>query len=493
MTMTALVMGAILVQFLFLGRNYLTSDYTKNRVDQLRTRLEEMEKEGLNETALLHEKDRCQTLIDRFERRNYAAVFIFDNQAALYLSSRDGNHWGRTVYPAIQHMFETGKIYDYADRMFRIRGTLGIPTRLVGTYDTILPDTTQKTGGSVFYVMAVTKEVYTAGVYRMLLIYMLTVLAVVLVLCMFFSYLFVNQISRPILRIRHVAERMTNLDFSESCAENTNDELGDLARRMNYLSETLKKTIGQLEAANSRLRSDLDAQKELDRMRKNFIAAASHEFKTPLTLLRGYLEMMEEDCLTNEQQSEAVSTMIAEIDQMNEMVMKLLSFSRLTMDGFQMEKKALDLTGLIREQTERFQNPAHSDGLVLMARLPEQPVFVEGDRFYLSQLLSNLLSNALRYARRGGQVCISLKSEGDRCTVTVFNEGDPIPEKEIARLGTPFYRVDSSRTRKSGGSGLGLAICREILEKLGGKLICRNREGGVEFAFNLPICKKRRE
>ena len=135
--------------------------------------------------------------------------------------------------------------------------------------------------------------------------------AALLVSCIV-SVFFARKLPKPILQMETAARRMSNLDFSEKCTCDSQDELGNLAKSLNFLSEKLEESIGQLQLTNCDLQKNLGIQKEIDCMRRNFMAMASHEFKTPLTLLRGYLEMMRDQVLLQQSLQEAEEVMIEE-------------------------------------------------------------------------------------------------------------------------------------------------------------------------------------
>lgn len=238
-----------------------------------------------------------ENLLDGFEQEHQAPCFILDGYFHVIAASRGMEQLPGYTVPAVRRLFETGKIYDFMDRQFRIPGYFHLPSRYVGIVDVILPrDRSENTPG-VAYFVAVTPEIYTWENYRMFLGYGAGLVLLSACFCLVFALVLARVIARPVLRLQENARKMSRLDFSIHCSESRQDELGELGQDLNSLARQLRSTIVQLETANRKLQQDLDLQQEVDRMRKGFIAAASHEFKTPLTLLRGYLEMLQENWL----------------------------------------------------------------------------------------------------------------------------------------------------------------------------------------------------
>ena len=217
---------------------------------------------------------------------------------------------------------------------------------------------------------------------------------------------------------------------------------------------------------------------------RDFTRAAAHELKTPLAILQAHGEALREDILP-EKRAEYLDVILDECGRMSALVGRLLELSRLE-SGNPLQKEPLDLAALVREVWEPLALPLEQKDITLKLEL--EALQLEGDRERLREAAGNLASNALRHCTPGGTIRVTLKREGSRAVLTVYNDGEPIPEADLPHLFQPFYRGgDKSRSRDSGGTGLGLAIVRAAVLAHGGECEAENTGGGVAFRLVLPL------
>ena len=217
---------------------------------------------------------------------------------------------------------------------------------------------------------------------------------------------------------------------------------------------------------------------------RDFTRAAAHELKTPLAILQAHGEALREDILP-EKRAEYLDVILDECGRMSALVGRLLELSRLE-SGTPLQKEPLDLAALVREVWEPLALPLEQKDITL--KLDLEALQLEGDRERLREAAGNLASNALRHCTPGGTIRVTLKREGSRAVLTVYNDGEPIPETDLPHLFQPFYRGgDKSRSRDSGGTGLGLAIVRAAVLAHGGECEAENTGGGVAFRLVLPL------
>ena len=217
---------------------------------------------------------------------------------------------------------------------------------------------------------------------------------------------------------------------------------------------------------------------------RDFTRAAAHELKTPLAILQAHGEALREDILP-EKRAEYLDVILDECGRMSALVGRLLELSRLE-SGNPLQKEPLDLAALVREVWEPLALPLEQRDITL--KLDLEALQLEGDRERLREAAGNLASNALRHCTPGGTIRVTLKREGSRAVLTVYNDGEPIPEADLPHLFQPFYRGgDKSRSRDSGGTGLGLAIVRAAALAHGGECEAENTGGGVAFQLVLPL------
>ena len=286
---------------------------------------------------------------------------------------------------------------------------------------------------------------------------LLRLLALAPVLGLLFAFVIHRMVVSPLQKTREDFQKVAELDFSALSGDTgRRDEIGELNRSLRNMSGELQRRW--------------DDERALEQRRREFVAAASHELKTPLALMRGYTEGLMQNIGNRE---EYLANMEREIDRMNALVLEMLEQTRLEgMDGLR-EMEMVDLTALTRELLT--QMAPLFQGLHLSVHLAEG-VAIPGDRKLLERGIGNLLSNAARYCTPGGRVRVSL---GAGPVLTVENSSDPIPEEELPRLFEMFYRGDKARDRS--GSGMGLAIAQKIFTLHHLRCQGENFHGGVRF------------
>lgn len=299
-----------------------------------------------------------------------------------------------------------------------------------------------------------------------------------IVICAFFSLVFSKAVTRYILQINNVTRKMKELDFSERCVVKGEDELGMLAANINAMSDSLASTINALRDANEKLRTDIERERLLEQQRRDFVAAASHELKTPLAIIRAYSEALT-DGISAEKRDRYLNVIVDETKKMDELVLEMLENSKLEAGAQKLRPKEYDMTELVRQIVKRFYTPCESKGITLEADFPGEAVIRVFDRELLGQVITNFLTNAMRYAE--SRICVSV-TEG---RVSVENDGPKLSEDELDKVWDKFYRTDKARERAGGGSGLGLSISKNILLLHKAEFGVKNTETGVCFWFEI--------
>jgi len=231
---------------------------------------------------------------------------------------------------------------------------------------------------------------------------------------------------------------------------------------------------------------DLTEIRRVERMRKDFVANASHEFKTPLTSIRGYAETL----LSVEPGDRDVVREFLEAINRNSILLQALVDDLLVLSSLESEvppsKERFDLREAIEQQMQAKSQLTSAHNLQAVLECPAMEI--EADRSRLMRALSNLLDNAIHYNRPGGTVRVSVTPSGRHIRIDVADTGNGVPPAELGRIFERFYRVDKSRTRDSGGTGLGLAIARHAVESMGGTLSVTSKVGvGSTFMIQLPV------
>jgi len=259
---------------------------------------------------------------------------------------------------------------------------------------------------------------------------------------------------------------------------------------------SMKSETGQLLGVVTILQ-DITPFRELDQMKSDFMATVSHEFRTPLTSINMGIDILDQELLgpLNERQRDIVRSASEDCKRLTKMVKELLELSKLESGRIQLKEEVLNMAYLIDFAIKPLQLPFHEKNVNLILKLqPDLPNFI-GDSQQLSWVISNLVSNALRYTDPGGRVTISAEANNNRITVSVSDTGKGIPKKNLDKIFDKFVQLKDSFTTSTPGSvGLGLAIAKEIVEMYGGRIWVESEAGkGSTFSFSLPIRTRTKE
>lgn len=298
-------------------------------------------------------------------------------------------------------------------------------------------------------------------------------------------FLLCRIITRPIEKMSRAAEKMCNLDFEARCPEDRDDEIGELGRSLNVLSEKLEKTIGDLKQANNELEHDIRKKEEIENMRSDFISNVSHELKTPIALIQGYAEGLQDNVNDDpENRNYYCDVIIDEAAKMNNIVRKLLSLNQLEYGEQSLEYDRFDIYDLLRgvlRDTEILQKQQD----VTVHLYGEGPCYVWADEYRIEEVVTNYVSNAFHHVSKSREIAVSVKKTDATVRVSVYNTGEPIPEEDLDKVWIKFFKVDKARTREYGGSGIGLSVVKAVMDAHNRKCGVINHEGGVEFWFEL--------
>jgi two-component system OmpR family sensor kinase len=263
-----------------------------------------------------------------------------------------------------------------------------------------------------------------------------------------------------IQRLQEAARKVADGNFETTIPVALVGQLGDLARTFNEMQRRLA---------------------ELDSARKQFIANASHELRTPIFSLGGFVELLEDEDPSPEERAEFVRTMRQQIERLTKLTTDLLDLSQLDAGAVVMKASSVDLTALAREVTQEFGARAELRGSRLQLRTPSQPAIALADPDRVRQVIRILLDNALTHTPEGTDVTVTTYSANGRAELTVSDEGPGIPQRVQKRIFERFYTAD-----KAGGSGLGLAIASEIAQRMKGEITISSSRRFTAFTLDLP-------
>lgn len=310
---------------------------------------------------------------------------------------------------------------------------------------------------------------------------------VVLIIGAIIIFFVSRSYTRPIMRLVEHARKMEQLDFDARYNEDREDEIGVLGSSMNALSSKLEQTISELKTANNELKLDIERKQEQEEMRTEFLANVSHELKTPIALIQGYAEGLQDNINEDAESREFYcEVIIDEANKMNKMVKKLLSLNELEFGNGRVHLERFDLVESIRSVVS-INDIFIKQKDVTLSFSQDEPVFVWADESMIDEVITNYVSNALNHVDDKRVIEIKLQEEEKHIRVSVFNTGLPIPEEDIERIWDKFYKVDKARTREYGGNGIGLSIVKAIMDAHNQSYGVRNYDNGVEFWFTLEM------
>ncbi|UPM52745.1 sensor histidine kinase [Gottfriedia acidiceleris] len=305
---------------------------------------------------------------------------------------------------------------------------------------------------------------------------------IALLLIVIVSFYYSKLITKPLLKMNSVTDQLAKLNFNEKIDIQSDDEIGQLSKSINSLSENLASTIENLQQANVKLMKDIEKEKQLEQIRKEFISGVSHELKTPLSIVQSYAEGLK-DGLNIEKNGYYADVILKEVDRMNGLVVDMLELSKLQSGTYTLKSEPFLIVDCIENviirMFENSNNHCHFNFNL------DEDTLVIGEKRKIEQVIINILSNAIHYGNPGSVIKMNLFDEEDYVNISIFNEGNPIPADKIDKIWDRFYRIDESRNRQNGGTGLGLAIVKTILDLHHSSIKVHNKEDGVEFIFNL--------
>jgi len=295
-----------------------------------------------------------------------------------------------------------------------------------------------------------------------------------LLVALIVSYFVAKQISKPLISLNDTAKELALLNLNVRHLSNREDEIGQLSKTFNEMAKRLQTTI-------TRLEQELSREKYSEQLRKNFVARASHELKTPLAIVKGYTEALADGVITSKSEVAEYSEIISsEIDKASNMVAELLELSKLENPEYKVEKQNLELVTFLDKLVRKYSDKKISGNTDIIFSHELTHVSVLADPIRLEQAFGNILRNAIRFASPSGEVVVSIDDSLLDVTIKIFNQGPKIEEKNLANIWDSFFTTEKDIHANS-GSGLGLAIAKQIFLRHNALFGAYNEEDGVVF------------
>ncbi|WP_199924959.1 sensor histidine kinase [Paenibacillus sp. IHBB 10380] len=466
---TSLILLAFAVLIYLTLYFFLPSFYEQYKTEQLQTGIEEIIDKSKDLTF--------QNAIPLLEE--YTKI----NNAMLYLQNKEGT----IIYSPLFSFFQ-GSTQAAPNVQFDKTKPLRNSNSLSKSYDVTMPIQFQDVNLTLV-VSATFQPINEAS--QVLVRFLPYISIIVVVIGVGSAYLYSRFITKPLLYINQGAQKMANLDFSEKIEVRSNDELGQLSNSLNEMSINLQQTMIDLQKANQQLKSDIEKERETEKTRREFFAIVAHELKTPLTVMKGYLEGMIYNIGPYQNRDQYLKKNHQIIEGMEQLVREILSMSKLEQHTFKLQLEEVNPSELMDTITKNLEFFASQKDIQMIKQIGSH-LSVHTDRILLEKACKNIIHNAIMYSPHGEKVYIELTQDSKQhhIQIKVINTGVEIKEAEIQHIFEPFYRIEKSRNRNTGGSGLGLYIVKQIFEALSITYSMKNTEQGVQFLVTIPLSIK---
>jgi signal transduction histidine kinase len=290
-----------------------------------------------------------------------------------------------------------------------------------------------------------------------------------LILSILLLALISGKIIRPIRKLGSIAEQYAVGNFDVKTDIHSNDEIGQLALTIDYMASELSK---------------------LDEYRRDFISNISHDFRSPLTSIKGYIEAIKDGTIPLEKQDKYLDIVINETNRLTKLTSSLLELNKMDSYGIWLVMKEFDVIDLIKDALNTFEGKCQQKSISLILNNHCENTYVIADKTKIQQVIYNLLDNAIKFTPNGKNIYVTLTEKNDKLFISIKDEGCGIPADSINKIWVRFYKADVSRGKDKQGTGLGLAITREIVKAHGEHINVVSTVGvGSEFTFSLTKTK----
>ena len=279
-----------------------------------------------------------------------------------------------------------------------------------------------------------------------------------------------GKIMRPIKKINSIAEEYSTGNFETKMNIKSKDEIGQLAATLEYMASELSK---------------------LDEYRKDFISNISHDFRSPLTSIKGYIEAIQDGTIPPEKQDKYLNIVIEETNRLTKLTTSLLELNNADSYGLWLVFKEFDVVDVVKKAMRTFEGKCEAKNISLILNNHCDSTRVNADSTKIQQVIYNLLDNAIKFTPNGKNIYITLTEKNDKLFVSVKDEGCGIPEESLKKVWVRFYKADASRGKDKQGTGLGLSITREIIKAHNENInVVSTEDVGSEFTFSLSKVTK---
>ncbi|MGN1169623.1 MAG: ATP-binding protein, partial [Acutalibacteraceae bacterium] len=291
--------------------------------------------------------------------------------------------------------------------------------------------------------------------------------AIALVVSAIIIYGMVYKITKPLRQMSHATKMYAQGDFSYKVNVKGDDEMADLARAFNNMASSLS---------------------VLESSRRSFVANVSHELKTPMTTIGGFIDGILDGTIDSSQEKHYLTIVSDEIKRLSRLVTGMLNMSKLEAGEMRINSKDFDISQSIFRTLLNFEKKINSKSIEIIGLDKMQSITVNADEDMLMQVIYNLVDNAIKFTPDGGYISINAFQDGDKVFVDIKNSGDGVSPEELDKIFERFYKIDKSRSYDVRGAGLGLYIVKSIITLHGGEIKATSEQGSyTEFSFWIPL------
>ena len=294
-------------------------------------------------------------------------------------------------------------------------------------------------------------------------------LAIVLILSSAFLVLYFVQVHRPIKEITRATNEYSKGNLSYHVKPMHNDEIGRLGMSLDYMASQLN---------------------ESDKFQQKFLSNISHDFRSPLTSIKGYLEAIQDGTIPPEMLDKYIGIMLFETERLTKLTSNILTLNELDPKSVRLDISTFDLNSIIRHTVETFEGTCKKKGIKFNITYANSVQNVKADKGRIQQVIYNLIDNAIKFSKENSYIYITVKEKGEKAQISIKDTGCGIAKEDIDKIWDRFYKSDSSRGRDKKGSGLGLSITKEVIQAHGENIDVVSTVGvGTEFIFTLELAK----
>lgn len=467
----------ILVSFTFAGGVFIAqvSRYSmQEKQDQLETTVSYVETIVENNTMMLSSINASflETYLEQQASLSGSAILLTDAQGNVVISATPTAEDNRTIIGMDKDKLQ-GTISSRLVRAIlkngRYFGLGNISGLFSENYYIAGSECEDESGEIIALVIAAVPSTSTTGLMNTIMRSYLFIVAITLVLTLIISWFLSDMLTRPLKGIVSAAKKFGHGEFDVRVSEN-NDcvEINELAASFNNMATSLQQ------------------QEELSR---GFVANVSHELKTPMTSIRGFVDGMLDGTIPPQKHEQYLRIISEEVGRLSRLVVRMLDAAKIQAGELIITPAPFDLTEMAARVLISFETQINNKHIEMDVEL-EDDIIVNGDSDHIYRVIYNLVDNAVKFVEQNGTLTIRLEKEGTMSLFSISNTGIGIPEEDLPHVFDRFYKVDRSRSRDKTGAGLGLYIVKSIVNLHGGDISVRSSDGRTEFAFTMPLVER---